>query len=88
MEKLILNAYDIRINVEIIAKDFKGNATASINIPVQGVPSNSNALFKQKDSTAYKIIGSRVSTNMRLENITVAFPKNTRFIKIVLLISQ
>ncbi|WP_299017224.1 M23 family metallopeptidase [uncultured Polaribacter sp.] len=61
-------------SVEIIAKDFNGNAS-SIKIPVVGA--SSNAIFKkQKDTTAYKI-KAKAFHKFTLENVTVAFPKNT-----------
>ena len=59
--------------IEIIAKDFKKN-TATIKIPVRGV--QSNLVFKQKDTTNYKIIASNFS-KFNQKNVTVAFPKNT-----------
>lgn len=59
--------------VEIIAKDIKHNTT-TIKIPVKGV--KSNLVFKEKDSTAYKIIASDFH-KYTLKNVTIAFPKNT-----------
>lgn len=60
-------------NVEIIAKDFKNN-TSIIKIPIRGV--ESNLIFKQKDTTNYKIIAKNFH-KFTLNNVTVAFPKNT-----------
>lgn len=63
----------INYNVEIIAKDFKGNIS-SLKIPIKGVENNS--IFKEKDTTAYKIIAENFQ-KFQLKNVTVAFPKNT-----------
>lgn len=61
-------------NVEIIAKDFKGNIS-SIKIPVAG--KESNAIFTQQvDTTAYKIVAKKFN-KFTLEHVTIAFPKNT-----------
>ncbi|CAM1333027.1 M23 family metallopeptidase [Tenacibaculum aestuariivivum] len=60
-------------NVEIIAKDIKNNST-SITIPITGV--KSNLVFKQKDTTNYKIIANEFR-KFDIKNVTVAFPKNT-----------
>ena len=60
-------------NVEIIAKDFKNNIS-SVKIPVRGV--ESNLVYKQKDTTNYKIIAKNFQ-KFTLNNVTVAFPKNT-----------
>ncbi len=60
-------------NVEIIAKDIKEN-TSSIKIPIRGV--QSNLVFKQKDTTNYKIIAKNFQ-KFSLNNVTIAFPKNT-----------
>ena len=60
-------------NVEIIAKDLKNNTTA-IKIPIKGV--ESNLVFKEKDTTNYKII-ARNFQKYTLNNVTVSFPKNT-----------
>lgn len=70
--KININAYQ-NYNVEIIAKDFNGNATA-LRIPIKGVPSNT--MFSQKDTTNYKIIAKDFH-KFELENVSVAFPKNT-----------
>ena len=59
--------------VEIIAKDIKHNTTA-IKIPIKGV--KNNLVFKQKDTTNYKIIAKNFH-KYTLENVTIAFPKNT-----------
>lgn len=63
----------INYNVEIIAKDFEGNAS-SLKIPIKGVINNS--VFKEKDTTNYKITAKKFN-KFQLENVTVAFPKNT-----------
>ncbi|CAM1367221.1 Peptidase family M23 [Tenacibaculum sediminilitoris] len=60
-------------NVEIIAKDFKHN-TSKIRIPVKGTVSN--LVYKQKDTTNYKIIAANFN-KFQQKNITIAFPKNT-----------
>ncbi|MEX6625294.1 M23 family metallopeptidase [Tenacibaculum salmonis] len=59
--------------VEIIAKDIKHNTT-SIKIPIKGV--KNNLVFRQKDTTNYKIIAKDFN-KYTLDNITIAFPKNT-----------
>ena len=60
--------------VKITAKDFVGNKS-TINIPVRGVPSN--AIFQsKKDTTAYKITKSKFQ-KFSIDNVNVAFPKNT-----------
>ena len=64
----------LNYSVKIIAKDFKGN-TSSIKIPIVG--KESNVLFSQpKDTTAYKIVAKNFN-KFKIENVTVAFPKNT-----------
>lgn len=63
----------INYNVEIIAKDFEGNIS-SLKIPIKGVKNNS--IFKEKDTTAYKI-NAKEFNKFKIENVTVAFPKNT-----------
>ncbi len=60
-------------NIEIIAKDFDNN-TSEIRIPVQGT--KSNLVFKQKDTTDYKINAADFN-KFHQKNVTVAFPKNT-----------
>ncbi|WP_425659174.1 M23 family metallopeptidase [Tenacibaculum ascidiaceicola] len=60
-------------NIEIIAKDFKHN-TSKVRIPVRGT--TSNLVFKQKDTTNYKIIATEFN-KFHQKNVTVAFPKNT-----------
>ncbi len=64
---------DANYNVEIIAKDFKQNAS-SIRIPVHGIPSN--LVFKEKDTSNYKIIAANFN-KFQQANVTIAFPKNT-----------
>ncbi|MFY7670739.1 M23 family metallopeptidase [Tenacibaculum sp. MEBiC06402] len=70
--KITVNAYE-NYNVEIIAKDYNGNATA-LRIPIKGIPANT--MFSQKDTTNYKIT-SKEFHKFEIENVTVAFPKNT-----------
>lgn len=60
-------------NIEIIAKDFDNN-TSKIRIPVQGV--KSNLVFKEKDTTDYKITAAEFN-KFHQKNVTIAFPKNT-----------
>ena len=60
--------------VEIIAKDYKGNAT-SLKIPIIGKPFN-KVIPQSKDTTEYKIIATNFH-KFKKENVTVAFPKNT-----------
>lgn len=64
---------DSTYNIEIIAKDFKGNSSI-IEIPVTGVAST--VIFSKKDTTAYKIIAQNFH-KFKQKNVTVAFPKNT-----------
>ncbi|CAA0181394.1 Peptidase family M23 [Tenacibaculum maritimum] len=59
--------------VEIIAKDFKNNST-TLKVPVTG--SNTNLLFKAKDTTPYKIIAKNFH-KFQEKNVSIAFPKNT-----------
>ncbi|WBX72843.1 M23 family metallopeptidase [Tenacibaculum pacificus] len=59
--------------VEIIAKDIKHNTT-SIKIPIKGV--KNNLVFREKDTTNYKIIAKDFH-KYTLDNVTIAFPKNT-----------
>ncbi|WP_298764421.1 M23 family metallopeptidase [uncultured Polaribacter sp.] len=64
----------LNYTVEIIAKDFNGNKSI-LKIPVMGA--NTNAIFKkQKDTTAFKI-NAKAFHKFSLEDVTVAFPKNT-----------
>ncbi|PKH51309.1 peptidase M23 [Tenacibaculum sp. Bg11-29] len=60
-------------NVDIIAKDLKNNVS-SVRIPIRGV--ESNLVFKQKDTTNYKIVAKNFH-KFNLNNVTIAFPKNT-----------
>lgn len=59
--------------VEIISSDFNQNTTC-IKVPVKGV--KSNLIFKQLDTTNYKIKASEFN-QFQLQNVSVAFPKNT-----------
>jgi hypothetical protein len=60
--------------IEIITKDFNGNAS-SLKFSVVG--KESNALFSEiKDTTNYKIVAKKFN-KFSLENVTIAFPKNT-----------
>ncbi|PQJ72474.1 M23 family metallopeptidase [Polaribacter butkevichii] len=64
----------LNYNIEIIAKDYKGNLS-SLKIPIVG--KESNAIFtQQKDTTAYKIVAKNFY-KFTQKNVTVAFPKNT-----------
>ena len=82
-----LNMYPVSINngyitieeglnytIDIIAKDFKGNAQ-KITIPVLG-KKESNIISAPKNSAPYKIVYSEFQKFTK-EDITVAFPKNT-----------
>ena len=64
----------LNYNIEIIAKDYNGNAS-SLKIPVIGKESNT-IFMKPKDTTAYKIIAKNFQ-KFTQKNVTVAFPKNT-----------
>ncbi|SEB37007.1 Peptidase family M23 [Tenacibaculum sp. MAR_2009_124] len=59
--------------VEIISSDFKKNKTR-IKIPIKGV--KSNLIFKKLDTTKHKIKTGDFN-KFKLQNVTVAFPKNT-----------
>lgn len=59
--------------VTIKAKDFMGNVS-TVEIPVKGTTSNTT--FSAKDTTAYKITATKLN-RFSLQNVTVAFPKNT-----------
>lgn len=63
----------LNYNVEIIAKDFKGN-TSMIKVPVTGV--KSSTIFKQKDTTNVKIVANQFNKYTK-ENISVAFAKKS-----------
>ena len=64
----------LNYTVEIIAKDFAGNAS-SIQIPITG--KETNTLFLEtKDTTNYKIIAANFQ-KFTSKNVTIAFPKNT-----------
>ncbi|PQJ81614.1 M23 family metallopeptidase [Polaribacter glomeratus] len=64
----------LNYTIEIIAKDFKGN-TSSLKIPVAGAKSNS-IFTEQMNTTDYKIIAKNFN-KFKIDNVTVAFPKNT-----------
>lgn len=64
---------NLNYRIEITAKDFEGNSS-SLNFLVEGV--ESNTLFTEKDTTAYKIARNNF-TKFEKENVTVAFPKKT-----------
>lgn len=64
---------NVNYNIEIIAKDFKGN-TSSLKLLIQGV--QNNTIFSKKDTTAFKINTDKFA-KFTQENVTVAFPKNT-----------
>ncbi len=63
----------LNYNVEIIAKDIKGNKS-TLKIPIKGV--ENNPLIIEKDTTNFKIIAKDFN-KFELENVTIAFPKNT-----------
>lgn len=64
----------LNYSVEIIAKDFNGNAS-SVKIPIVGT--ESNTIFKKQiDTTKFKI-NAKAFNKFTLEEVTVAFPKNT-----------
>ncbi len=68
----ILNG--LNYNIEIIAKDYKGNASY-LKIPIAGT--ENNTIFMQPaDTTAYKIVAKNFY-KFTEDNVTVAFPKNT-----------
>ena len=60
-------------NIEIIAKDFEGNAS-KLRIPIKGV--SKNELEVKKDTTEYKITAVNFN-KFQKENVTIAFPKNS-----------
>ncbi|WP_298777742.1 M23 family metallopeptidase [uncultured Polaribacter sp.] len=60
--------------VEIIARDFAGNASR-IKISVSGKENNS-IFDAQKDTTAYKILANKFN-KFTQNDVTIAFPKNT-----------
>lgn len=60
-------------NVEIIAKDYKGN-TSSLRIPIKG--ERFEGAIQPKDTTDYKIVAANFN-KFQQENVTIAFPKNT-----------
>ncbi|WP_299680437.1 M23 family metallopeptidase [uncultured Tenacibaculum sp.] len=60
-------------NIEIIAKDFEGNAS-KLRIPIKGV--SKNELDVKKDTTEYKITAVNFN-KFQKENVTIAFPKNS-----------
>lgn len=65
---------DLNYTIEIIAKDFFGNSSV-LKIPVIG-KKTSAVLTKKTDTTAYKINAKKFN-KFSLENVTIAFPKNT-----------
>ena len=64
----------LNYTIDIIAKDYEGNMS-SLKIPIIGTENNS-IITEQKDTTAYKIIAANFN-KFKLENVTIAFPKNT-----------
>lgn len=65
---------DMNYNIEIIAKDYFGNASY-LKIPVVGKESNF-MINKQIDTTSFKVIAKNFN-KFSLENVTIAFPKKT-----------
>ena len=59
--------------IEIVAKDYAGNSS-TIRLPVRGV--KNNVIFKEKDTTAYKI-KAKSFHKFQEKGVTIAFPKNT-----------
>lgn len=71
---VLLVENELNYKVEILIKDYAGNTT-KLEIPVIGKPANT--LFDAiKDTTNYKIEKDKFA-KFSLENITVAFPRNT-----------
>ncbi len=60
-------------NVEIVAKDFKGN-TSTLKIPIKGI--KSIPIITKKDTTSYKIFAKKFNKFQQNE-ATIAFPKNS-----------
>lgn len=60
-------------NIEIIAKDFKGNAS-SLRIPIKGIQKNEVKI--KKDTTNYKVIAANFN-KFQKDGVTIAFPKHT-----------
>lgn len=65
---------DMNYNIDIIAKDYFGNASY-LKIPVVGKESNF-MINKQIDTTSFKVIAKNFN-KFSLENVTIAFPKKT-----------
>ena len=63
----------INYNISITAKDYAGNSS-TIKLPLRGV--KNNAIFKEKDTTAYKIKAIEFN-KFKEKEVTIAFPKNT-----------
>ncbi|WP_088322785.1 M23 family metallopeptidase [Polaribacter tangerinus] len=65
---------NLNYTITFLVKDFKGN-TSSLKIPVFGKVSNT--IFKEpKTTTNYKITANKFH-KFTLNNVTIAFPKNT-----------
>ncbi|MDP5104984.1 MAG: M23 family metallopeptidase [Polaribacter sp.] len=64
----------LNYTVDIIAKDYEGN-TSSLKISIIG-KENNTIFTEQKDTTDYKIIAANFN-KFKLDNVTIAFPKNT-----------
>ncbi len=60
--------------IKIIAKDFNGNSS-SVNIPIVG-KANDKSFQKEIDTTIYKIIAKKFQ-KFKVDDFSVAFPKNT-----------
>ncbi len=71
----------LNYKVQIIAKDYKGNAS-TITIPITGVATNT-IFSKEKDTTNFKILASNFHKFSK-KNVTVSFPKNTFYNNIFL----
>lgn len=70
--KILVNP-DQNYAIEIIAKDLAGNAS-TIKLPIRGV--ESNTVFQEIDTTAYKIKANEFH-KFEEKDVTVTFPKNT-----------
>ncbi|WP_299627015.1 M23 family metallopeptidase [uncultured Tenacibaculum sp.] len=60
-------------NIEIIAKDFNGNAS-TLRIPIKGVAQNK--IETQKDTTNYKITAANFN-KFEQDGVSIAFPKKS-----------
>lgn len=70
----ILIEKNMNYNIDIIAKDYFGNSSF-LKIPVVGKETNFS-LINKIDTTSFKVIAKKFN-KFSLENVTIAFPKNT-----------